>query len=187
MTVNKELLSLSGRRRARAALVASFRYLVHSSAATNLESIRAHGLLPRPKEFAADVEPAVVTKAFDGIRPDIVCLTTPILPVQGSHEGPSVVFAIRTDDLPATVCLDWSYAGTWGWPDRLLRQRTCTTSDQAFLETFRELRSVVVLEIIPPNKLRVRHTASMAEDPSEWPCLLDAEPSAVFRSNALVI
>jgi len=180
MTVISELFSIEGRRLARAALVARYPYLVHSSSCANLESIRVRGLLPRFIEFAADADPVVVMKAFGGVRPAMVCLTTPHSPVHGSHEGASVVFAISTTDLPEAVCLDWSYSGTWRLPDTLTLEN-CVSTEEAFLETFRRRGSVVVCDPIPPSKLRVRLATSIARDPSGWPSLLAADLTDVYQ------
>lgn len=179
--ISVQLLTERYQRAFRDVFVTRYPFVVHAGRAECLDSFVARGLVPAALACALDVDKDELRSVLGGSIPDIVCLTTPIQPVLGAHGGPLVQFAVQTRDLPGVLSLDWSMAGTWSLPDILLGDRSCATLDEAFIETFRRRRSIVVTQCIHAEFLRVRTLTSVASDPACWPKLLATAPEDIYR------
>jgi hypothetical protein len=181
-TINSALLSDDGRRRCRRALEDAYPYLVRWAPADALDSIRSCGLVPRLVACDHSVDADVITAAFGGRVPPIICLSVPDNPVSGSRAGFAMQLAVRTEDLPSSVSLDWSYSGTWSLADIVAADGLNRNLEAVFLEVFRRRRSVVVCDPIAPRGLRVRLDSSSPRNPETWPSLLQlADSTRVFR------
>ncbi|MET4262321.1 hypothetical protein ABIC09_007299 [Bradyrhizobium sp. S3.12.5] len=90
-------------------------------------------------------------------------------------------FAIRAEDLPQILHIDWSNA--WN----LVRGRIADRGDMSAEQLMRylafEFGSVVVYEAIDPSKLRVFSTGSGPANPKTWPSLRDISVDLIVRHD----
>jgi hypothetical protein len=179
--ISAQLLTERYQQAFRDVFVTRYPFVVHAGRAECLDSFVERGLVPAALACALDVDEDELRAVLGGSIPDIVCLTTPMQPVSGTHDGPLVQFAVQTRDLPGALSLDWSMGGTWPLPDILFDQASCATWDEAFLETFQRRRSIVVMQCVHAEFLRVRTLTSDAYDPACWPKLLATAPEDIYR------
>ena len=88
---------------------------------------------------------------------------------RSSHQGARATLAVAGPDLPPSLALDWSYEfevvkHRWSISDLSLAEFG--------VETAGRLGSVVAIERIPPEVLRVR-TKDDPADPARWPLLVE--------------
>lgn len=180
MTACDFMLSIEGQQRVRALLEADYEYVVHWGKAAALDSIRSDGLVPYTTGTVSGINVATIAAAFGGEVPSILCLSSPVDPLNPMQAGPWIQLAVRTRDLPEWVLLDWSFEASWHLPDVLLDDGTCREPERAILETFRRHRSIAVIAPIPACNLRIRLVGSAGQDPSDWPLLEGASIDQVY-------
>lgn len=183
MKISAQLLSEPWQQVIRESFALQNPLVVHAGRAERLRSFVERGLVPSPLASALEVDEEELAAALGGAIPPVVCLTTPHKPVRGTYDGPSVQFAVQSRDLPGTLSLDWTMGGTWSLPDILIEDGSCTTWDEAFLETFRRNKSVVVMQCVPAAVLRIRTWTSKAHDPASWPALLATAEADIYRGE----
>ena len=93
------------------------------------------------------------------------------------------MMAFDRDALPATIGLDWSYAGTWTLPAILRHDHPNLSNEEIFCEVVRRRGSVVAYEVAPADALRVWTKGMPGNDPSKWPRLADTKLADVERFN----
>jgi hypothetical protein len=148
----------------RTALVARFAAFLHSTPFANIDSIRAIGLEPRVDMRApTDIMEVVGTSAILCLHP----VGSQLIP-GGTKSGSLMTLAIRNEDMPARLGLDWSYSyeqvrGRMElYREMPIGELTCRIADQ--------WGSVVSYDVILAPILRVRCRDSV-ENPRDWPLL----------------
>jgi hypothetical protein len=92
-----------------------------------------------------------------------------------------VSFAVRAQDLPEIVNIDWSNA--WNLVRGRIADREEMNAEQLMRYLALEFGSVVVYEIIEPSKLRVFCTGSRPANPKTWPSLSDISADLIVRHD----
>jgi hypothetical protein len=146
----------------RAQLVLRYEWFIHVTAEKNLQNVLLNGLNPHSDAAA----PAEVVTELGQQAENILCLHplgAKIHPA-GLSEPPLVSFAVRAEDLPAKVGLDWSYM----WPMVLGRMDLYTTIPELIPNVAHSLGSIVSYDKVEPSVIRVFCKGNRPSDPLTW-------------------
>ncbi|MER9065996.1 hypothetical protein NKH84_05430 [Mesorhizobium sp. M0902] len=167
----------------RSELIRRFTWMIHSTPASNLTSIRQLGLVPNQD---APPSPEVRQRFGHG---KIVCLhplgskfspkgAASTITFEHGQELKLVSLAIDTRDLPNDLGLDFSYS----WQDATNHLAASTKSaHETAGDIAHMLGSVVSFNTIAPDKIRVFANGSAPASPLTWPPLLCTPDSEVIR------
>jgi hypothetical protein len=163
----------------RMALGRHFKWYYHITPLTNVPSIRAQGLLPRPDKAASEV----VVKYIGPSASKIICLNplgANVVPPT-VQQGPFVCLAICRESLPRRVGLDWSYDGGFGIAEVLRAEDGGRSAACIFVESAKRWGSILSYDAIPKEALRVYVHGCMPHDPKLWP-MLTAGSDHIFQT-----
>jgi hypothetical protein len=173
LELHLSLLTPGGMASARRALLIRHSWFLHVSEVSSLEPIKTRGLEPRNPGGAA---PDLVIERLGPRANEIICLrpsdtfdTTP------QKDGKRFLVAVRGDDLPARIGLDWSFPYCWNLAAILKQDHPAMTDDQVFCETMRRAGSLASYEPIPPSVLHAWSKGTPRAEPWAWPKLADVD------------
>jgi len=155
MPTHLELLNdMSG---VRAAVINRYPWLVHVTPAGNLPNIRANGL--RPRFDAAPPQEVVTLLGVAG--GNIICLHPlgAALCPRGTKQPPLISLAVRGEDIPARIGLDWSYS--WEIVQGRMELHRAMPTTESVQRIAHDLGSIGSCDVIPSNNLRVFGKTSM--------------------------
>jgi hypothetical protein len=170
----------------RKAMLLNFGWFIHTSPEVNIDSISKQGLKPnRDAPIPEDLRDLVVSDRILCLHPlgakECPAGVCNSLPDNSANDVKLVSFAIRAEDLPQILHIDWSNA--WN----LVRGRIADRGDMSAEQLMRylafEFGSVVVYEAIDPSKLRVFSTGSRPANPKTWPSLRDISVDLIVRHD----
>lgn len=180
------LLTRAGMEAAQRALKDRYRWFLHVGRLDDIESYRTNGIEPRnpdllgklpgpdqPGKPAPDLF-ARLLEGFVGKPEEIVCLrpidtldTTPTRP------GAKFAMALRADDLPPNVSLDWSFGGVVALARDQQRVHLHWNPEHIFVDVAHRRGSIAVYDRIPASVLYVLAKGSNGYDPATWSRLKD--------------
>jgi hypothetical protein len=166
--IHRELLSLTGMRRIRAALEQEYPFLVHYAKKRNVSLISGDGLRPSELPPATDADMHCVRQSLGIETPPILCFTSPGNWIAFGSREPRVEFAIASGDLPDRIGVDWSFGSYWSSVDQERLAEPNESIEEIFLLVFRRFKSIVAYDGVPSSVLRVRLQCS-SPNPSSWP------------------
>ncbi len=148
-----------------AALITRYTWFIHVTSLSKIPDIRKTGIEPRDKGSP----PSEVTTELNAAARNIVCLHPLGARMQPgpSGESPYATLAIRYDDLPKKVGLDWSYC--WETVNRKFSDCPDLDMDLFVSHIVLELGSIVSYERIEPQKLRAYCIGRPPTNPIYWP------------------
>ena len=169
--VQDGFLAPSGMVSARAAMLRNYRWFVHTAPISAFDSINKIGLEPRRPRHWSGPPPATVIRRI-GRHPDRVIFLWPkgesILSV-GADEGEKLFrVALKPDDLPVRLGVDWSFPDAWTKAARHRNANPLRDIGEIFAFVAEECGSFVVYDPIPPEALVVCPLGGANADQSEW-------------------
>lgn len=184
-TIHDELLQASGMRAVHDVVRQSFPFVYHRCPLLRVDKIRTEGLRRSPQDLSTDADHAVLARHLGSDFRKILCFRLDFsrLIAFGDDEVRATL-AIRTDDLPPRLGLDWSFGGCWQQAIDLRRDDPMKKSEQVFIEVIRSFDSVISYDNVSVNLLRVWLKTS-STDPSTWPLLIDSLDRSEFETRPL--
>jgi hypothetical protein len=169
--IYRELLEPRGIVSARNAIISAYlgTWFTHWSPIENFETIMRLGLqphYPRPKLVPEEVRERMGCRA-----PLILCLWPPDAPPLVFSDGVTrFQLALRAEDLPFQLGLDWSHA-SWMVARGRHEGFPSWDNDRLFVNIVRGTGSLVSYDPVAVSFLRVCPRGGRGSDPSSWPLL----------------
>ncbi len=174
MVTHEELLQDFSR--VRALVLQRYEWFIHVTSHLKYEAIVANGLLPHSDAPPPD---EVVSILGEGAR-NILCLHPlgAVLHPAGLSDPPLVSFAVKGENMPRRLGLDWSYV--WPMVGGYMKHYEM---DQLVPKVLHELGSVVSYDPIPPSAIRVFCKGSRPSNPLTWVPLPDSSRTSVVAHD----
>lgn len=176
----RQLLDPTGMAKAHAALVAKNDWFFHDTLASSLLQIRNDGL--RPQRPGGATENLLLSCAVEMLGEEahhILCLAPADATSQVvvGKDGMKCRLALRAENLPKRLSLDWSFPDQLSVFEYLRANHPDVSVEHAFVDAIKRTSSVAVYDAVPASHLHLLHEASDICDPRSWPTLasLDVE------------
>jgi hypothetical protein len=162
--------------RFRALTLRRYEWFIHVTSHLNVDAVIASGLIPHSDAMAPD---EVVSMLGNDAR-NILCLHplgAKIHP-SGMSNRPLITFAVRGEDMPRRLGLDWSYE----WPMVLSRMKLYDF-EALVSNVLNDFGSVVSYDTIPPSAIRVFCKKCCPSNPLTWTPLLSMKSGDVLEHD----
>lgn len=167
---------LHERKALRQVLARAYSCFTHETARCNLDSIRATGLQPRKPGPKTDTFIISLNVPFSAM----LCLHPhgSTLGVRSAQHGPFLLLAIKSEDLPDEVTLDWSFPPCWAYAHGLEG-----TFQDIFLKAVHWSGAIAALGSISPRQLHVLCKQTRA-DSLQWRPLTSVPDDEIYVYSA---
>lgn len=152
----------------------------YSSVPASFKKIQMEGLRPC---YPGGTTPDEVLEAMGDAGRQILCLypvgASIVQLVPSQPQRPLFLVAVRGNDLPAKVGLDWSYDYSWNL-GKTLHSESVLTKDEIVFDVARRSGSIACYSGIDPGNLRVKARRNTADDFDQWPKIQDVTENDLF-------
>jgi hypothetical protein len=175
-SIDEELLTPAGMAATYEALTGKYPWLMHVKPVRKFELIKKEGLQPRSQ--GCPTNPTVATALQDSVRNvDEMIFLRPVGTDDSTPRRGEKMFtmAVTREAVPKILTVDWTFSGTWGLAQIIKNYTPDLKVEDVFCEVVRRRGSVAIYEALPRGLLRVRTKCQPADDPSNWPRLVDTD------------
>lgn len=177
--IHHRLLTASGMREARRALIEKCNSFTHTTSVSNLTSIRKFGL--KPNHNGEIYFPQIISSVTRGPPFEIVCLRpdTSKTSMVISKDPPLCKLAVAASDAPAQMVIDWTMMPAWKMAGCLSAGGQDDTS--VFVEVALRYGTVASLDPVAADVLRACPRSNPTLDPANWPFLRNIADDDVYQ------
>ena len=173
MTTNlhEHLLTPSGQAKIREYFKRKSPFVLHSSPAAFLPSIRETGLQLN-NELASKI-PEELHELLDPYQ-EYLCFSPQHFLYRSleHHKAPYVRYAVKVSDIDSKFLIDWSFGGAWEKSSRLFRDNECDL-EKTLDQYFSIFKSIVVVNQINPKLIKIQCNKCDLSNPERWPSILN--------------